>query len=239
MNDLAAQVNQRELLRVLSDFALLLVKPYAIGDALHVLVEGVVEVLDIAGAGVSIDREGRITFVAATPELVSVLERAQEAGQAGPCVQAHRTGEIVLVEDLAEHSDQWPVVTRAASEAGIVAVAGIPMHLNASHLGVLNLYDVKRRDWNEDEIRVAVVLSSMATAYVANAARLHETEQTAEQLQEALDSRVVIEQAKGILAGERQITVDRAFDLLRAHARCHQSSLRSVAEGVVNLGLRL
>lgn len=112
------------------------------------------------------------------------------------------------------------------------------MHLNGTRLGVLNLYHDHPHDWTDDELEVAELLAYMATAYVANAARLDQVRHTAEQLQEALDSRVIIEQAKGILAGERGITVDEAFAVLRSHARTNNVSLRAVANAVVNLRLR-
>jgi GAF domain-containing protein len=105
-------------------------------------------------------------------------------------------------------------------------------------LGALNLYHHARREWSDEDVGTATLLAAVATAYVANAARLDQFRQTTEQLQEALNSRVVIEQAKGVLAGERKISVDEAFKRLRGHARRHQTSLRAVAEAVVNIGLR-
>jgi GAF domain-containing protein len=132
---------------------------------------------------------------------------------------------------------RWPELAAAAADVGIVAVAGIPMHLNGTRLGALDLYHDRPHDWTDD-VEAARLLAYMATAYVANAARLDQVRHTAEQLQEALDSRVVIEQAKGILAGERNITVDEAFATLRSHARNNHVSLRAVADAVVNLRLR-
>lgn len=230
--------NQAAMMRVLSDFARLLVHQYAIGDALHDLVEGVNESLGIAGSGVSLADGDRIVFATASPQRITVLEQTQEGSQAGPCVEAHRSGEIVAVADVTATSERWPALTRAAAEVGIKAVAGIPMHLNGTRLGALNLYDDRLHDWSEEELQTASLLAAIATAYIANASRLDEARDTAEQLQEALSSRIVIEQAKGILAGERKISVDEAFRLLRNHARSNQASLHSVAEAVVNLGLR-
>jgi len=229
--------DQEPLTRVLTGFACLLVEDYQTSEALDDLVAGVTDVLAIAGAGVSIaDRDG-LKFAAAG-EGVCALERVQEETQAGPSIDAHREGRPVLVADLMEGPGRWPVFSDLAAEMGICAVAGIPMSVNGTKFGALNLYDQARRDWSADDVSVARLLADTASGYVANASRLTKARHTAEQLQAALDSRVVIEQAKGVLAGERNISVAAAFELLRSHARSHNASLHSVADAVVNLRLR-
>jgi GAF domain-containing protein len=231
-------MNDAALARTLTRFARLLVDDYETSDALHDLVEGMVEVLGIVGAGVSLAEGGRITVAAAAPEPADVLERIQEQTQVGPCVEAHRSGQVVMVPHLSQERVRWPAFVEAATEVGIAAVAGIPMRLNETSLGAVGLYDDARHDWSQDEVRVAGLLTDMATGYVTNASRLHTARHTAEQLQVALDSRVVIEQARGMLAAERNISVDQAFEILRNHSRQHNRRLRSVAEAVVNLRLR-
>lgn len=231
-------IDQQALLRVLSEFPRYLVNDYAVSDALHDLVDGTTEVLGIAGAGISLAEGDRLVFATAATEPITVLERAQEEAQSGPCVNAHGSGEPVLVADIGEDAQRWPALAEAAAGVGVGAVAGIPMRLNGSRLGALNLYDAGRHEWSDEEVAVAKVMAAMATGFVANAARLDKMRHTAEQLQEALESRVVIEQAKGVLAGERNISLDDAFNVLRTHARSHHASLRSVADAVVNLHLR-
>lgn len=231
-------IDQDQLMRVLTDFPRYLVHDYAVSDALHDLVDGVTEVLGIAGAGVSLAEGDRIVFATAATEEIVVLERTQEEAQAGPCVEAHHTGEPVLVTDLTADGGRWPALAQAATAVGVVAVAGIPMRLNGSRLGALNLYAKVRREWSDDDVAVARVLAAMATGFVVNAARLDNARHTAEQLEEALHSRVIIEQAKGVLVGERGISMDDAFRALRNHARTHHTSLKAVADAVVNLRLR-
>ena len=104
---------------------------------------------------------------------------------------------------------------------------------------MLNLYDDEPRQWDADDLRAAEVLAAMAAALIVNADRLDRARSTAQQLQRALDSRIVIEQAKGMLAARSGITVDEAFERLRSHARSHQASLRSVAEAIVEFRLTL
>lgn len=128
---------------------------------------------------------------------------------------------------------------RAARQAGIAAVAGIPMRLDGERIGVLALHNANPRDWPEEDLDAARVLADVATCYVISASRLDRQRRVSEQPQEALDSPVIIEQAKGVLAAQHGISVDSAFELLRRHARNRNATLRAVANAVVNLGLRL
>jgi GAF domain-containing protein len=229
----------REFLTLLEQHARRLVSDYAISDALHDLADGIRTVLDISGAGVSLADNGELSFAIAHPEAIAGVERMQERIQGGPGVTAYRAGHPITVRDIRSERDRWPHLAAAASEVGLVAIAGIPIHLNGTCLGALSLYDDAVRDWGQDELRVAEVLAAMAAALIANSHRLDEARSTAEQLQRALESRIVIEQAKGMIASQHDISVDEAFDRLRRHARSHQLSLRSVAEAVVQLRLTL
>jgi GAF domain-containing protein len=230
--------DQAALTRALSEFAQLLVREYEVSDALQDLVDGVTEVLGISGAGVSLLEGERLRFATAATDAIVLLERIQEETQNGPCVEAHQSGQPVLVTDLRDRPERWPALSEGAAEAGMLAVAGIPMRLNGTRLGALNLYHGATRDWSDEEITVSRLLADLATGYVANASRLDRLQHTAEQLQVALDSRLIIEQAKGLLAGERDISMEQAFEVLRGHARRNNASLRAVADAVVNLHLR-
>ena len=231
--------DQASLLQVLGDFARRLAHDSTTTDALHDLVDALTAALGVAGAGVSLVHQDTVTFVTAANQAVDIVERLQERTQSGPCVEAHHSSTPVLVADLTEEPHRWPTLTDVAVKAGLVAVACISMRLEQDVIGTVNLYDNVRHDWSSDEIRVATVLADMATASLAHAIRLDQARETAEQLQQALQSRILIEQAKGMLAGEKGISVDDAFRLLRAHARSHHASLHSVSHAVVNLGLRL
>jgi len=170
---------------------------------------------------------------------VTPLERLQEQAQEGPCVDAFRSGRPVAAADLTVDHERWSEFKIEAASQGIRASAGIPMHLDGERVGALNLYDQAPHPWSEDELATASVLAAVATGYLLNASELAKAQRTAEQLRLALDSRVVIEQAKGIIAAHRAVSVDQAFALLRSHARSHNAPLRSVAEAVVNLRLRV
>lgn len=226
------------LVGALSDFARTLVRHFDISDVLYDLTTRVTTVLEVASAGVSLVQDGRLRFVTALDETTASLERVQESEQAGPCVEAFRTGEPLLVSSIDRAEQRWPAFVAQARSVGFAAVAGIPMRLDGERLGALDVYHTSPREWSDDDVRVARVLADMASSYVVTASELERQQRTTEQLQRALDSRVIIEQAKGVIAAERKITIDQAFDVLRSHARSHNADLRTVAEAVINLGLR-
>lgn len=227
------------LTRVLSEFAHTLASRFEVSEVLYRLAEHVIEILDVSGCGVSVvDEEGKLRPVTAINELTRLLEATEEAHQEGPCVDAFQDGNVVVVPRLADQAEKWPAWSKQANELGIHAVLGVPLCVNEQPLGAMNLYSDEEREWPEAEIRIAKVLCDMAASYVVNASELDEARRVAEQLREALDSRIVIEQAKGVIAAEQHITVEEAFVVLRTHARSHGASLRSVAQGVVQLGLR-
>lgn len=229
----------RELLmRALSEFARTLAKGFAVSDVLHDLAEQVTAVLGVDGAGVSVQDEGQLRFVTALDERAAALEDVQDAAQAGPCIDAWHSGKAVAVADLRQESHGWDNYEQAARKAGVVAIAGIPMQCDGQPIGALDLYSTSRREWSGEDLESARILADIATSYVIYSSELDRQRQLNKRLQEALDSRIVIEQAKGALAAERGISVDAAFEILRRHARSHSATLRSVAEAVVSLGLR-
>jgi len=230
--------DQKLLTTTLSEFAATLVQGFAISDVLHDLAERVAAVVAVDSVSVYLRDDGSLRFVTALDEPAAAVERVQEQEQVGPCVDAWRSGSVVTVADLRENPQRWPRYVLAARGAGILAVAGIPMYLGGQHIGVLNLHSRRQRDWSAEDLDAARVLADIAASYVINASRLDQQLRISEQLQEALQSRVVIEQAKGILAADRGITVDKAFEVLRQHARQRGATLRTVAEAIVHLGLR-
>jgi GAF domain-containing protein len=229
-------LDQPVLLEVLTRFSRTLARRYDISDVLHELTDTATEVLGAAGAGVSVGDGGRLRFATASNQTITDVEHVQQDSQSGPCDVAFNTGHTVYVPDLNQSSD-WPQLRDAARRVGLVSVAGVPLSIADTTIGSLNIYDDKVRDWNSDDLTVQV-LASMATAYLAGASELDRARRTNQQLQAALDNRVLIEQAKGFLAGQRNITLEEAFTTLRNQARSHNTSVRSIAHAVVELGLR-
>jgi GAF domain-containing protein len=232
--------DQSLFIHTLSRFAVILPARYDLEAALSELTESVTAVLGLSGSGVTMaDEAGRLRFVTAVSQASGELERNQEDQQAGPCRDAFDTGEVVRVTDVRQEAARWPEFSAAASGLGVAGVAGIPMRLADEVIGALNLYSPQSRQWSDEDIAVAGVLADVATSYVVNASKLRQQEQLSEQLQGALESRVVIEQAKGITAQQNSVTVDDAYQLIRRHARNNNASLRVVAEAIVAVGLQV
>jgi GAF domain-containing protein len=143
------------------------------------------------------------------------------------------------VTDIRHESARWPQFSASATRLSIAGVAAIPMRLADEVIGTLNLYSPDPREWSDEEMAVAGVMAAVATSYVVNVSKLRQQEQLSEQLQQALESRVVIEQAKGITAEQNAVTVDQAYQRIRRHARNNNASLRVVAEAIVAVGLQV
>jgi GAF domain-containing protein len=159
-------------------------------------------VLDVTAAGLSVAHPaGRLRFVGLTHHLLIPVEHRQIELREGPGHDAYHTDEPVFVADF-DKVDLWPAYTPAALDAGCQAVASLPLRVEGMHIGTLALYCDQPRCWTDHDIAVAQLLADMATVYIINASSLNHSRQLAEQLQHALRSRVVIEQAKGILVGQ-------------------------------------
>ncbi len=228
----------RLLLRVLAGFPGDLVVAPDVPGMLQHLADVATDVMGLAGAGVLVGAGPRVAFVTAVPESVSVLERYQEEHQTGPCIAAYRTGDEVLVSDLDSAGETWKDYPRVAGEAGVRAVAGVPMRLGEQTLGALNLYSAAVRGWDADDLEVARTLANIATAHYAMETAMRAKDHLADQLQRALDSRVLIEQAKGVLAEAAGVPPGVAFERMRRWARGHNEKLHVVARRVVEDGLR-
>jgi len=233
--------DQSLLLQTLSRFAVVLPAHYDVQEALSELTESVTAVLGLCGSWVTMADDGRLNFLTAVSQASAELERdhAQLHPFSCPCREAYSTGEVVRVTDVREQSTRWPEFSAFATRLSLAGVAAIPMRLADEIIGALNLYSPEPRDWSDEDIAVAGVLANVATSYVVNASKLRQQQQLTEQLQEALESRIVIEQAKGITAQQRAISVSQAYQLMRGHARRNNASLRVVAEAIVAVGLQV
>jgi GAF domain-containing protein len=233
--------DQSLFLQTLSRFAVVLPARYDLEEALTELTESVTAVLGLCGSWVTMADDGGLCFVTAVNQASAELERdhAQLHPFPCPCRDAYSTGEVVRVTDVRQESTRWPKFSASATRLSVAGVAAIPMRLADQIIGALNLYSPEPRQWSDEDMAVAGVLANVATSYVVNASKLRQQEQLSQQLQEALESRVVIEQAKGITSQQHSVTVEQAFQLMRSHARNNNASLRIVAEAIVAVGLQV
>ena len=232
--------DQPLFLRTLSRFAAALPSEYDVEHVLTELTESVTGILGLAGSGVTVlQDDGRLSFMTAVGSRYAEMERAQEQYQQGPCRDAVDTARVVSVTDVRQKTGRWEEYVQTARRLGVAGVAGIPMRLGNRVVGALDLYADEPRDWSQEDLDVATVLADVATGYIVNASKVEQLEQLNGQLQQALSSRVLLEQAKGIIAEHHGITVDAAFTVMRKHARDHNTGLRAVAQSVVEDGLRM
>jgi GAF domain-containing protein len=233
--------DQSLLLETLSRFAVVLPARYDLPEALSELTESVTAVLGLCGSWVTMADNGQLRFLAAVSQASAELDRDHVHLHPFPCPcrDAYSTGEVVRVSDIRKESTRWPEFAASATRLSMAGVAAVPMRLADQVIGALNLYSLEPRDWSDEDIAVARVLADVASSYVVNASKLQQQQQLSEQLQQALDSRVIIEQAKGITAEQHSVTLDEAYQLMRSHARNNNASLRVVAEAIVTVGLKV
>jgi hypothetical protein len=180
------------------------------------------------------DPQGQLQFVAGSDETTAMLELFQLQHHEGPCLDSFRSGEPVINTDLADAADRWPRFAPAAVAAGFRSVHAIPLRRPTSDaVGVMGLFDTDTGRRPEDDTRIVQCLADVTTIRLLQERALQGWQSLADQLQTALTTRVVIEQAKGVLAQTYGVTVDEAFGALRAYARRHRQRLDDVARLVV------
>lgn len=210
-----------------------LVDDFDMMDFLHVLTERSVQLLGVVAAGLLLaDEQGTLQVVAASSERTRLLELFQLQTDEGPCVDCFRSGEPVSVVDLAG-AGRWPRFTTAAVEVGFASVHAVPMRLRTATIGALNFFGTHVGAVDEDRLRLGQALADVATIGLLQQRAIHRRDVVTEQLQTALNSRVLIEQAKGVLAERLQVGVDEAFTVLRRAARAQNRRLADLAEAVV------
>jgi GAF domain-containing protein len=212
-----------------------LVDDFDLVELLDRLVQTCVDLLDVTTAGLLIvDQNGVLQPVAASSEATRILELFQLQNDEGPCLDCVRTGEAVTVPDIAAAQDRWPRFGPAVTESGFVSVYALPMRLRRQTIGSLNLFSVTGPGLPPNEQRIAQALADVATIGILQQRSLNRASQLAEQLQNALDTRIVIEQAKGVLAEFGGVDMDLAFAALRRHARSNNLKLGEVADALVH-----
>jgi GAF domain-containing protein len=226
---------ERKVSRVFVQLADTLVDDFDVVELLDRLVHAAVDVLGATAAGLLIDdQRGSLALVASSSEQSRLLEIFQLQTDEGPCLDCIRGGHSVVSGDLAADADRWPIFVPAALDAGFRSVVAVPLRLRSVTIGGLNMFHGETEPLTEDDKQLAQALADVATIGILQQRSAHRSSELAEQLQHALNSRVIVEQAKGVFAERNAVDMDTAFASLRQHARDNNLKLGVVALSVID-----
>lgn len=212
-----------------------LVDDYDVVDFAEVLAERCTELLDVTAAGIMLsDTKGQLRHLACSNEEMRLVELFELQIEEGPCFDAFRRHEPVVSASAEEVATRWPRFAQSARDHGFAAVTGIPMRLRHDVIGALNLFSTRAGALGPDDIRVAQAMADVATIGILQERAIHQGLEVAGQLESALQSRITIEQAKGIVAERCDISVDDAFGRIRSFARSGNQRLSDVARLIID-----
>jgi GAF domain-containing protein len=230
---------EREVLRALVEVADTIVDDYDVVEFLHRLAARCVSILDVDEAGVMlVDKTRTLQYIASSSEQMRLVELLELQHEEGPCLDAYRHGRVALTTKAEQADLLWPVFGKHAREAGLQSLTGVPMRLRTDVIGALNLFSRRPGGLSAEDQDVAQALADIATIGLLQARAIQDSHIVSTQLQTALESRITIEQAKGIIAEHLTITVDAAFMALRNHSRTTNRKLTETARAVVSGELR-
>jgi GAF domain-containing protein len=210
----------------------------SVEDAMREIVQTTHSMFDVDGAGLMLcNAEGHLCSVAASDDRLAHLEELQVRHQEGPCISAFDAKELVSATNL-EQDDRWPLFSEAAVRRGVRAVLASPLPYNQEAVGVVAVLSERSRPWSPANELTLLAFTDLAALLIASIIQGEEQSELAGQLQGALNSRQVIEQAKGILMGTQGISARAAYEQLRARARAERRKLAVVCTDVVQGALR-
>jgi transcriptional regulator with GAF, ATPase, and Fis domain len=216
-----------------------LVDTYDIIEFMHTLAERGVELLDVSAAGIMlVDRDGFLRHAACSSEQMRLVEFFELQVAEGPCFDAFRDAQAVRSESPEDAAARWPRFAPHAAASGFLAVSAVPMRLRSQVIGALNLFSSSPGALCEDDLRVAQAMADIATIGVLHERVVHDSRDLTSQLEFALESRIAIEQAKGIVAEHNHVGVDGAFALIRQYTRDQNQLLSATARNIVEGTLR-
>jgi GAF domain-containing protein len=222
------------LARTLVELADTSVADFDVVELLTVLADRCVEVLDVGAAGLMLaSPDGSLRVMASSSDAMRVLELFELQAQEGPCLDCYRTGQAVASTDLVADNLRWPMFAPVALATGFAAVQALPLRLRGTVIGALNLFHHAPVAMPAEDVAAAQALADIATIAILHHRQVTEAQRLNEQLRSALNSRILIEQAKGMVAERNGVTIDEAFATLRAHARNHNLLLAEVADAII------
>ncbi|MHA7190060.1 ANTAR domain-containing protein [Arthrobacter sp. MDT2-16] len=216
-----------------------LVVDYDVLDLLHTLVEECVDLLQIDQVGLLLaSPRGDLQVVASSSEEAELVEILQLQAGEGPCIECYHSGEVVTIADITA-LDRWEGFQRACLQQGFVSVHVVPLRIHDRIIGAMGLFGSTAGELAHEDAVIAQALASVATISLLQERTIREKQVVNDQLQRALNSRIMIEQAKGVIAQTSTVTMDEAFNRLRGHARSTHRTLNDTAQHVIDRTLIL
>ncbi|MHA7287754.1 ANTAR domain-containing protein [Arthrobacter sp. MDT3-44] len=216
-----------------------LVADYDVLDLLHTLAEECVDLLQVDQVGLLLaSPQGDLQVVASTSEEAELVEMLQLQAGEGPCIECYHSGAVVSIADVTP-LDKWPVFRQACLRQGFASVHVVPLRIHDRIIGAMGLFGTTAGELEQEDAVIAQALASVATISLLQERTIRESQIVNDQLQRALNSRVMIEQAKGVIAQTSTLTMAEAFDRLRTHARSTRQTLNDTAQQVINRTLVL
>ncbi len=235
MTETETESRERDIIRAFVELSNELVDGYDIIELLVRLTSSCAQLLDVASAGLLLaDRRGILHLAAASSERSHDLEVFQLQREEGPCLDCYHSGPPVTVPDLTEETQRWPQFSAAAHALGYASVHAVPMRLRDTVLGTLGLFGNHPGRLDDEDLALAQALVHVASVAIVNEKSTADRTMVNAQLQHALTSRIVLEQAKGVLAYVGTLDMDIAFVVLRRYARDRGERLSDVAGRVVS-----
>lgn len=217
-----------------------LTSDYDLVQLLHTVLDECIDLVDAQAAGLLLENaHGELELVASTSEAAGFVEVMQLNAGDGPCIECARTGDQVSIADIEAAGGDWAQFREAALLEGFHSSYGVPLKIRSEVIGAIGLYRTETGDLSLAEVGVAQALADLASIGIVQERALRERGMVTEQLQRALDSRVFIEQAKGVVAATADVDMEEAFRMLREHAHSNDLKMHAVAELVVTRKLRL
>ena len=222
------------LAKTLVDLADTLVADFDVVELLTRLADRCVEVLEVGAAGLMLaGPDGELKVMASSSEAMRVLELFELQAAEGPCLDCYRSGKPAMQADLATPTSRWPRFAAETLAAGFRSVHALPMRLRGTVIGALTLFHVEAGEMSTAHVDAAQALADVAAIAILQHRAL-EAQVVNEQLNRALNSRIVIEQAKGKIAERTGLNMEQSFSALRAYARNHNLRLEAVAHDIID-----
>ncbi len=224
---------EEKLAQALVELADTLVADFDVVDLLSRLTDSCLDVLNVNAAGIMLaGPDGRLRVMASSSEAMRLLELFELQAQEGPCLDCYQTGRPVVNHDINNDDSRWPRFSPEARNAGFGAVHAVPMRLRDSVIGALNLFQNAAGQLSQADIDASQALADVATIAILQQRVASDAQILNEQLTNALNSRIVIEQAKGVVSERESLDMDASFRLLRNHARNHNLRLADLATSI-------